>query len=113
MDPIFMLTTRDNPWNPFTQYDEWDAWDRTHGWHLKPDGTIGLGYCTSAYLARVATESDEISPAQYTRSINDAIDEIIGYNLTGNYVKVQEEDYKNWVPSNELTNGAKPLVQTT
>ncbi len=93
-----MLTTRDNPWNPFTNFDEWDAWDRTNGCHIDANGIKHLGYCTSAYLARVAIVSDELSPAQYTRAINDAIDEIVSLNLTGNYVKVSEDDYENWIP---------------
>ena len=103
MDKVYMLTTSDNPWNPFTQYDEWDAWDRTNGSHIEADGRKRLGYCTSAYLARVATVSEELSPAQYTRAINDAIDEIVKLNLTGNYVKVSEEDYKNWKPTKPPT----------
>lgn len=97
-EPLFMLTTTDNPWNPFTNYDEWDAWDRTNGWHMEPDGSIHLGYYSSAYLARIANVSEEISPAQYTRAINDAIMEIVSLNLTGNYKAVTEDDYKNWKP---------------
>ena len=95
-EPIFMLTTSDNPWNPFTNFDEWDAWDRTHGWHYEGN-RIALGYCTSAYLARIANTSEEISPAQYTRAINDAIFEIVSLNLTGNYKAVTEKDYENWI----------------
>ena len=95
-----MLTTKDNPWNPFTNFDEWYAWDISHG------------YYTSAYLARIAKTSPELSQAQIQRSINDAIDEIIRYNLTGNYVKVCADDYKNWVASDDTTNGAKPIVDT-
>lgn len=106
-EPIYMLTTRDNPYNPFTHYDEWDAWDRTHGWHIDDQGVMHLGYCTSAYFARIATDAEDgLSPAQYTRACNDAYDEIVEYNLTGNYLKVTEDDYKNWVPSDELTYGA-------
>jgi len=108
-EPIFMLTTRDNPYNPFTHYDEWDAWDTHHGWHLDDRGVMHLGYCTSGYLGRVAdTAEDGLSPAQYTRAVNDAYDEIVKYNLTGNYVKVTEDDYADgkWVPSKELTYGA-------
>ena len=97
-EPVFMLTTTDNPWNPFTNYDEWDAWDRTNGWHMEPDGAIHLGYYSSAYLARIANVSEEISPAQYTRAINDAIMEIVSFNITGNYKAVTEDDYKNWKP---------------
>ena len=91
-EPVFMLTTSDNPWNPFTNYDEWDAWDRTNGWHLEGN-RVALGYYTSAYLARVANVSDELSPAQYTRAINDAIMEIVNLNLTGNYKAVTQDDY--------------------
>lgn len=94
-EPILMLTTEDNPWNPFTQYDEWDAWDRTNGWHIDGNGVVRLGYCSSAYLARIANTSDEISPAQYTRAINDAIKEIVSFNITGNYKAVTEDDYKD------------------
>ena len=97
-EPIFMLTTTDNPWNPFTNYDEWDAWDRTNGWHMERDGSIHLGYYSSAYLANIANVSEEISPAQYTRAINDAIMEIVSFNITGNYKAVTEDDYKNWKP---------------
>lgn len=93
----YMLTTKDNPWNPFTNFDEWYAWDISHG------------YYTSAYLARIAVDSPDISAAQSRRAVNDAIDEIISYNLTGNYVKVCPDDYKNWVASDDTTNGAKPV----
>lgn len=105
----YMLTTKDNPWNPFTNYDEWDAWDRTNGWHIEPDGKVHLGYYTSAYLARIAKDSPDISAAQSQRAINDAIDEIVRYNLTGNYVKVCADDYKDWVASTDTTNGASSV----
>lgn len=96
-EETYMLTTKDNPWNPFTNFDEWYTWDISHG------------YFTSAYLARIAVDSPELSPAQSQRAVNDAIDEIIKFNLTGNYVKVSPDDYKNWVPSDETTNGAIPV----
>lgn len=89
-----MLTTRDNPYNPFTHFDEWNAWDTSHG------------YNTCAYLARITKDSPDLSPAQNQNSVDDAIDEIISFNLTGNYVKVCEADYDNWIPSNQTTNGA-------
>lgn len=91
----YMLTTRDNPWNPFTQFDEWYAWDHAHG------------YYTCEYLARIAMNAPDLSEAQNDRADEDAIDEIIFFNLTGNYVKVTKDDYDDWVPSDELTNGAK------
>lgn len=82
----YMLTTKDNPWNPFTNYDEWNAWDEAHG------------YYTSAYLARITNDSPELSEAQLLYSVNTAIDEILYFNLTGNYIKVTPKDYENWVP---------------
>lgn len=91
---VYMLTTRDNPWNPFTQFDEWYAWDTSHG------------YYTCAYLARIVKDAPDLSAAQSNRAMEDAIDEIIYFNLTGNYVKVCKDDYKNWVASDDLTNGA-------
>jgi hypothetical protein len=98
-EPVFMLTTRDNPYNPFTNFDEWYVWDISHG------------YNTSAYLARIAKDSPELSAAQSQRAVNDAIDEIISYNLTGNYLKVSKEDYNDWHPSDETTYGAIPIKE--
>lgn len=97
-EPVYMVTTTDNPWNPFTNFTEWYTWDCTHGWHLEPGDVVALGYCTSAYLARVSADSPDISPAQSQREINDAIDEIVKYSVTGNHVKVTEDDFKNWIP---------------
>lgn len=84
-DEYYMLTTKDNPWNPFTHYDEWNAWDEAHG------------YYTSAYLARITNDSPELSANQMLYSVNEAIDEILQFNLTGNYVKVTPKDYEHWV----------------
>lgn len=81
MDEQYMLTTADNPYNPFTNFDEWYTWDVAHG------------YNTCAYLARVSKDSPDISPAQSKRVVDDAIDEIVEYNLTGNYIRVKADDY--------------------
>ena len=98
-DEEYMLTTKDNPWNPFTQWDEWYAWDVSHG------------YDTCRYLAAIAVDSPELSPAQNNRAINDAIDEIIDFNLTGNRVKVCRKDYEDgkWIANDSTTNGATPI----
>lgn len=74
-----MLTTIDNPFNPFTHYDEWYAWD------------VEMGYYTSAYLARVAKTSDELSDVDQDLAIEDAIDEIVKENVLGVYTKVSEK----------------------
>ncbi len=97
IEPVYMLTTKDNPWSPFTNFEEWYSWDISHG------------YYNSAYLARIANDSPELSPAQSQRAINDAIEEIIRYNLTGNYLRVTKDDYENWTASDETTYGAIPV----
>jgi hypothetical protein len=74
-----MLTTADNPFDPFTQYKEWEAWDASHGYH------------TPSYLARIVRTSEELSPGDQAWSIEQAIDEIVQLNITGNYRKVTKE----------------------
>lgn len=77
-----MLTTADNPYNPFTQFDEWLAFDE------------GAGYFTLPYLARIATTSPDLSDEQNSEAIEDAINEILDYNLVGVYQKVTRENFE-------------------
>ena len=70
-----MLTTTDNPFNPHTQFDEWNNWDKESGYH------------TLAYLARVVKTSNELSDADNELAIEQAIDSIIEFNLTGTYTR--------------------------
>lgn len=74
-----MLTTTDNPFNPFNQWDEWYAWDTINGYH------------TTAYLARVVRTSDELSEADQNKAIDDAIDEIIEFNVLGVYTRITKD----------------------
>lgn len=73
----YMLSTSDNPFNPFTEWEQWFAFDAR------------LGYHTPSYLARVVRSSSELSESDQLVAINDGIDEIIQFNLTGNYIKVK------------------------
>ena len=73
---LHMLTTIDNPYNPVTQFDEWYAWDQR------------AGYNTPAFLARIAITSDELSEADQELAIEEAITEIVKYNVLGLYRKV-------------------------
>lgn len=75
----YMLSTSDNPFNPYTHWDEWYAYD------------VASGYHTSDYLARIVRSSDELSDADQSLAIKEAIDEILEFNLTGNYIKVYEK----------------------
>lgn len=76
MDDDYMLSTEDNPFNPYTEWEQWYAYDSSAGYH------------TPAYLARVVVTSDELSDADQSLAIQQGIDEIIEYNLTGKYIKV-------------------------
>ena len=86
-----MLTTIDNPFDPFTQNEEWGAFDTSMGYH------------TTAYLSRIVITSEEISPQEHEDSIEDAINEIMFFDITGNYKKVYSEEIKdNIVYSEEI-----------
>ena len=72
----YMLSTSDNPFNPYTHWEQWYAFD------------VAAGYHTSAYLARIVVTSHELSESDQDLAITQAIDEILEFNLTGNYIKV-------------------------
>lgn len=74
-----MISTVDNPYNPFTHFDEWYAWD------------VNAGYNTSQVLARVIITSDELSDADQSAAIEDAVDEMVRENVLGLYIKVTAE----------------------
>ena len=78
-----MLTTFDNPFNPFTQFTQWNKFD------------CDMGYHTCAYLGRIAKTSDDLSEIDQSLAIEMAINEIVEFNITGNYRKVTINDYKN------------------
>ena len=71
-----MLTTVDNPYNPFTHFDEWYAFD------------MAAGYFSSALLARIVRTSDDLSEADQSLAIEQAIDEVVRENVLGIYRKV-------------------------
>lgn len=73
-----MLTTVDNPFDPFTHFNEWRAFDEGHG------------YNSLSLLARIIVTSDELSDADQSRAIEDAIDEIVSENVLGLYRKVKQ-----------------------
>lgn len=79
MSNEYMLTTLDNPFNPFTQFDEWFNYD------------VSKGYNTCAYLARVTKSSDELSDEDQALAIDQAMNEIVGLNLSGLHIKIKED----------------------
>lgn len=77
-----LVSTTDNPYNPFTQWEEWYEFDESRGYH------------TTSYLARIVVVSDDLSDEDYKMAVNDAVDEIVSFNLSGNYIKVYKENIK-------------------
>lgn len=73
-----MLTTVDNPYDPFTRWDQWYQYDQAHG------------YDTPGLLARVTVTSDELSEADQSDAIEQAINTIVNENVLGIYRKVNE-----------------------
>lgn len=78
----YMLSTTDNPFSPFTQFDDWYGFDESHGYH------------SSALLARILVSSDDLSEADQAQARQDAIDEIVKYNVLGVSRKVKSSDFK-------------------
>lgn len=77
---MIAITTSDNPYDPLDDFSKWHAWDTAHG------------YNTAAYLDRVMFTSDDLSEADQEIQLERAIDEIVSFNLTGNYVKIVRND---------------------
>lgn len=75
-----MISTEDNPYDPRSDFGAWYMWD------------VGQGYNTSAYLARVASLSQDFPDAVIDRQIEDAIDEIIAMHAGGMYIKLEIND---------------------
>ena len=72
------LTTVDNPYDPFKDFDKWFLFH------------IVNGYNSCAYLARIATTSDQLTEEENLKEIDRAIDEIVLLNPTL-YKKVKQE----------------------
>ena len=70
------LTTEDNPFDPIDDFDRWYAFDTQNG------------YNTASYLARISAYTDFMTDDEKLEEDERAIDEILSYNLTGNYKKV-------------------------
>lgn len=76
MERVCMLTTIDNPFNPFDDFDSWFSFD------------VEKGYNSSAYLARIARTSEQLSDEENNSEIERAIDEIIKYDFMNIYKKI-------------------------
>lgn len=74
-----MVTTIDNPYDPRTDFLAWYTWDEDHGYH------------TTAYLARVLTDTDDFPQAFNDRLVEQAIDEMIDIFDGNLYKKLEVE----------------------
>lgn len=70
------VTTLDNPFNPFKDRDNWQRFDEDHG------------YFTTNLIARISNASNDMSEDAFNFCIEQAVDEICRFNVTGNYRKV-------------------------
>jgi hypothetical protein len=73
-----MLTTMDNPLDPFENYPAWYAYDQASG------------YDSSGFLGRILASSNELSRAEKAQYVEDAIDEIVSNDVTGQYIKIMK-----------------------
>lgn len=69
------LTTLDNPFDPFEDNENWRRYDEDHG------------YFTNNLVARIAVTHDEMPDDVYNFQIEQAINEILRFNVTGLYRK--------------------------
>ena len=76
MSKQVMLTTIDNPFDPFEQFDSWFLFD------------VEKGYNSCDYLGRIAKTSEQLSDEENNEEIERAIDEIIKYDFTNMFKKV-------------------------
>ena len=73
-----MISTTDNPFNPWTHYDQWFEWDTSRG------------YNTASYLATVVQLINANGRVSDDEALTLAIDDILEFNITGNYHLVPE-----------------------
>jgi hypothetical protein len=70
-----MITTKDNPYDPFENFSQWFVFD------------VEKGYNSCAYLGRIVKTSDALSEQEQNQIIEEAIDEIIKYDIFNIYEK--------------------------
>ena len=72
-------TTLDNPFDPFKNHDDWQRFDEDHG------------YYTQNLIARLAVVHNDMTDDAFNFQVEQAVDEICRFNVTGNYRKVYKD----------------------
>lgn len=75
----YTLSTFDNPFNPFDEFIPWLLFDKEKG------------YNSCELLARFARTSEQLTEEENNEEIERAIDEIIKYDVTNIYKKVERK----------------------
>lgn len=75
---VTWVTTLDNPFNPLEDMENWKRFDEDYG------------YNTTSLICRYLHDADDISDESYYEALEEAVDIICRFNLTGNYRKVQK-----------------------
>lgn len=84
----YRLSTIDNPFDPFSEFDDWYLFD------------MEKGYNTCAYLARISNASSELTDEENDEENERAIDDILKYDPTGIYIRVERGKFKKPESSN-------------
>lgn len=74
------VTTLDNPFNPFKQPEDWKRFDEDKGYH------------TTSYISRILKDSQDYDEESYRQALESAVDEIVHFNIYGNYRKVVNDE---------------------
>lgn len=78
------LSTIDNPYSPFSQFDSWYSFD------------CEKGYDSCGYLDRMnqvlKNETSYLNSDEEEKLIDSAIDQIVKYDPTGMFIKVEKLD---------------------
>ncbi len=84
--PVYMLSTKDNPYDPFVDYDSWFAFD-TNNYHN-----------SCAFLDRIANTSSSMTEYEQQMEINRAIDEIVTLDPTDTFIRLERGMFKPPTP---------------
>lgn len=81
-DEVYLLTTKDNPFNPFTEFSDWYEFDNKSG------------YKTCQRIARLSGDDQSRTSIEEDIANEEAINQIMSEDFLGIYKRVKKSDYK-------------------